>query len=714
MDRQQPQHTVIDLEPRVGVLPPGALERMHAEPTFQALLHAMPDATVIVDAAAQIVLLNQQAERLFGYTQSELVGQAIEVLLPQRLRTRHEQHRAGFIAAPHARPMGSGLDLVALRRDGSEFPVEVSLSPMRTADGLLIVSVIHDITERQRAEAALRASQARLAGVVELAEDAIISVDATQRITMFNQGAEKIFGYAALEMLGQPLDRLLPARFQHLHRGHVAGFAHAPETTRMMGERREVWGRRKSGEEFPADASISKLILDDAPIFTVILRDITERKRAADELERQVQHRTAHLNALLQFSNDLLLQQSADEVLRRALDHALALVPEAQHGAIYLADIPSERLALRASRGLNPLPPIAVPTATGLIGQTFTTRQSRIIHSTAELHEHLSDPTGEPLLQPTFMPTPPTGIAAFPLLAHDEPVGVLVLLRETGSGPLAVDARSTLAALVNLTASAIVGEQNRQTAQALSSQLAQLEEQRQTLSERLNSVEAGMLQAARLAAVGQLAASIAHEINNPLYAARNGLYLIEEDLPEELRSLPYLRMVSDQLTRIAGIIERMRDFYRPPRGDLALYDINQLLEETLALAGFNLRHGAIQMIFTPAPELPPVLCNGDQLRQVFLNLVLNAIEAMPEGGTLTVRTQAGPTVAVIEIQDTGIGIPDDIRTHLFEPFFTNKSNGTGLGLSISAHIVTQHGGHIDVESAPGLGSTFRVVLPYKA
>lgn len=714
MDRQQPQHTVIDLEPRVGVLPPGALERMHAEPMVQALLHAMPDATVIVDAAAQIVLLNQQAERLFDYTQSELVGQAIEVLLPQRLRTRHEQHRAGFIAAPHARPMGSGLDLVALRRDGSEFPVEVSLSPMRTADGLLIVSVIHDITERQRAEAALRASQARLAGVVELAEDAIISVDATQRITMFNQGAEKIFGYAALEMLGQPLDKLLPARFQHLHRGHVAGFAHAPETTRMMGERREVWGRRKSGEEFPADASISKLILDDAPIFTVILRDITERKRAADELERQVQHRTAHLNALLQFSNDLLLQQSADEVLRRALDHALALVPEAQHGAIYLADIQSERLALRASRGFNPLPPIAVPTATGLIGQTFITRQPHIVHSTAELHEYLSDPAGEPLLQPTFMPTPPTGIAAFPLLAHDEPVGVLVLLRETGSGPLAVDARSTLAALVNLTASAIVGEQNRQTAQALSSQLAQLEAQRQTLSERLNSVEAGMLQAARLAAVGQLAASIAHEINNPLYAARNGLYLIEEDLPEELRSSPYLRMVSDQLTRIAGIIERMRDFYRPPRGDLALYDINQLLEETLALAGFNLRHGAIQMIFTPAPELPPVLCNGDQLRQVFLNLVLNAIEAMPEGGTLTVRTQAGPTVAVIEIQDTGIGIPDDIRTHLFEPFFTNKSNGTGLGLSISAHIVTQHGGHIDVESAPGLGSTFRVVLPYKA
>jgi two-component system NtrC family sensor kinase len=172
-------------------------------------------------------------------------------------------------------------------------------------------------------------------------------------------------------------------------------------------------------------------------------------------------------------------------------------------------------------------------------------------------------------------------------------------------------------------------------------------------------------------------------------------------------------MARDQLARIAGIIERMRDFYRPARGEMASYDLNHLLEETLALAGLNLRHGAIRMIFTPARDLPEVVCNGDQLRQVFLNLVLNAIEAMPEGGTLTVRTEARPQFAVVEVQDTGIGIPDEIRPRLFEPFFTNKAAGTGLGLSISAHIVTQHGGQLEVESGEGQGSTFRVILPYQ-
>ena len=119
------------------------------------------------------------------------------------------------------------------------------------------------------------------------------------------------------------------------------------------------------------------------------------------------------------------------------------------------------------------------------------------------------------------------------------------------------------------------------------------------------------------------------------------------------------------------------------------------------------------MIFAPYSDLPLVLGNADQLRQVFLNLILNAIDAMPQGGTLTVRTLAGPSVVVAEIQDTGVGIPNDIRARLFEPFFTNKPNGTGLGLSISAHIVTQHGGQIEVESVAGQGSTFRIALPYQ-
>lgn len=687
------------------------------EPTFQALLQAAPDAIVIVDVEREIVLVNRRAEELFGYESRELIGRPVEILLPEPLRAIHASHRTTYSADPHTRPMGLGLDLVARRKDGSVFPVEISLSPLHTGPDLLITSVIRDISERKRVEEALRTSQARLAGVLDIAEDAIISVGETQEIQLFNQGAEKIFGYAAHEVLGQPLGLLLPERLRERHVAHVRSWEHAPEVTRKMGERREVLGLRKNGEEFPAEASISKLSVGGEVIFTVILRDITERKRAADELERQVQRRTAHLNTLLTFSKELFAAHSLDGVLQRALSHALALVPEASRGAIYLVDPDGQRVALRASQGFSPLPSLSIPADLGVIGRAFTTRQAQVTTTAAEWDalvagESHADPAA--VLEALGLEQSPTGALVLPLVAYDRSVGVLLLLRTIDGGGFAADVRLTLAGLANLTAVAILEEHNRAAAETLSTQLADLEEQQRTMAERLNYAEAGMLQAARLAAVGQLAASIAHEINNPLYAARNSLYLLGEDLPPNRRDSPYLTMASDQLTRIARIIERMRDFYRPTRGELGRYDLNQLLEETLALAGLNARQGAIQMIFTPAHDLPLVLCNGDQLRQVFINLVLNAIEAMPEGGTLTVRTEAGSTVALVEIQDTGVGIPDDIRAHLFEPFFTNKPNGTGLGLSISAHIVTQHGGRLEVTSAVGEGSTFRVVLPYES
>jgi two-component system NtrC family sensor kinase len=558
----------------------------HADTRFQSLLESAPDAIVIVDATGRIAIANGQAERLFGYDRALLIGQPIEILLPEHLRERHARHRTGYIGEPHTRPMGSGLDLVARRRDGSEFPVEISLSPLQTEEGLLVTSVI---------------------------------------------------------------------------------------------------------------------------------RDITERKQAADELERQVRRRTAHLNALLDFSQELLGARGLDVVFQRGLSHAMALVPEAQRGAIYLYDPAAQHLALRASSGFSALPDFSRPIDLGMIGRSFASRQILLIHSAEEwlaLARDSGEAAPERLLHALQLHDAPTGAAIIPLVAHAQVIGVLFLLRTAGAGAFAAEGRATLEGLANLTAAAIAEERSARQAATLAGQLAHLEEQQRTLNARLTSAESAMLQAARLAAVGQLAASIAHEINNPLYAARNCLYLLAEDLPPDLQDSQYLDIARDQLSRIAGIIERMRDFYRPSRGDLAPTDLQELIEDTLALAGLNTRHAAIEVIFAPAPDLPAVLGNADQLRQVFLNLILNAIDAMPDGGTLTVRTIAGPSVAVTEIQDTGIGIPDDIRARLFEPFFTNKPNGTGLGLSISAHIVTQHGGQIEVDSVAGHGSTFRIVLPY--
>jgi two-component system, NtrC family, sensor kinase len=560
-------------------LPPSGA--VPTEAWFRALLESAPDAIVIVDHTGQIVLVNSRSEELFGYDRADLTGQSIELLVPDQLRSVHTQDRAHYYAHPQTRPIGSGRILLARRKDGSEFSAEISLSPVQTENGLLVMSVI---------------------------------------------------------------------------------------------------------------------------------RDISERRRAAEELEQQVQRRTAHLNALLQVSSELLAARSRDAMLERALIHALALVPQAARAAIYLYDPETDRLALRAGLGAMP---ITLPIDPGILGAAFTSRQTyRASSVAAVLDRARAEGVEAPLISVLDPEHPPSGVLAIPLSARDQAIGVLGLVRDSGEGPFAAEAQATVEGLANLTATAILEERSRHEAAALSSQLADLEEQQRTMAARLTTVEAGMLQTARLAAVGELAAAVAHEINNPLYAARNCLYLLEEDLPPALRDSPYMNMARDQLARIATIIERMRDFYRPARGELAPYNLNRGLEETLELAALNLRKLPIKMIFTPDPALPPVVCDSDQLRQVFLNLILNAIDAMPEGGTLTVRTEAGPTMALVEIADTGIGIPPEVRERLFEPFFTTKPSGTGLGLSISAHIVTQHGGQILVESQEGQGSTFRVVLPY--
>jgi two-component system NtrC family sensor kinase len=723
---------------------------------------------VIVDDAGRIVLVNHQAEQLFGYDRAALIGQLVEVLLPARLRGRHTRQRGSYFLAPHTRPMGSGIELVARRQNGSEFPVEISLSPLQTKAGLLITSAIRDVSERKRAEAELRRQTAfvHLLQVVAATANAATSVEAAVQRALEHVCASLGWplGHAALlteNPIGAPAPRMLwhledPERFtpvrhaiestcfvpgaglvgQVLASGQPAWIADiSADPHGICGQQTQEAGI-KSGFAVPVlmgaevvgalEFFSTEVVERDAQLLEVMahvgtqLGHVVERAQAATELERQVQRRTNHLDALLQFSHELLTAGSLDATFQRAVSHALTLLPEARYGAIYLYDPHDQRLALACSAGVGALPTLRVPIDTGIMGRAFRSGRAQASGMAAELSVAMADALG--------LAEPAGHAIALPLIARSQTIGVL-LLGTSGEGgtslPLdgrrnhpgqrfAADALATLEGLANLTAAAILEERSVRVAATLSGQLTRLEEQKRTLAERLNATESGMLQAARLAAVGQLAASIAHEINNPLYAARNCLALLEQDAPADMRVSPFLGIAREQLTRIAGIIERMREFYRPDRGTMAPCDIHRLLEETLAMAGLNIQHQLIRIIFTPAPDLPQVVGNGDQIRQVFLNLILNAIEAMPEGGTLTVRTIAGPTVALIEIQDTGIGIPADIRPQLFEPFFTNKPNGTGLGLSISAHIITQHGGQIEVESAEGQGSTFRVVLPYQS
>jgi two-component system NtrC family sensor kinase len=222
-----------------------------------------------------------------------------------------------------------------------------------------------------------------------------------------------------------------------------------------------------------------------------------------------------------------------------------------------------------------------------------------------------------------------------------------------------------------------------------------------------------LLQSEKLPALGRLAASLAHEINNPLQALSNGLRLLNRPGLNGEKRQQYLALASREVERLIGIVERMIGFYRPSADAQSATDVCPLLDEILTLAEKKLQHSHVTVQRDWSDELPHIQAVANQLKQVFLNLILNAMYAMPDGGTLTISADRTKDDSAISIRfaDTGHGIAPEHLDHIFEPFYTTRPDGTGLGLSISYSIVQQHGGRIEVESEPDQGTTFTVTLP---
>ncbi len=449
--------------------------------------------------------MNDAACDFLGYSRKELLSKTVSDLCPDFPPEKWAAHWEELKAAG-----ALTFESHDLTKDGRLIPVEISSNYLEFGGKEYSFTFVRDITERKRAEEETHAANARFQGILDTASDAILSMGGDQRIVLFNQQAEAMFGYPAHEVIGRPLKILLPPRFRKGHKGHVEGFAAGSVSRRPMSERTELYGLRKDGKEFPVEITISKLELEGQPVFTAVVREITERKRLEDQL-----------------------------------------------------------------------------------------RQSQ-----------------------------------------------------------------------------------------------------------------------KLEALGQLASGVAHNFNNSL-----AVILGRTELSELLTENPKVRRNLEIIEKAAhdgtNTVRRLQDFARKregrPRETVRLNDIVSDVIEMLRPRWKDeaeLVSVRFEVGFNARAEKDAVRGEGSALREALINLVHNALDAMPEGGRLAVATENAADDVIVSVTDSGIGMDAETRERALEPFFTTKGErGTGLGLSMVYGIVQRHGGQIEIESAPGKGTTVRLTLP---
>jgi len=543
------------------------------------------------------------------------------------------------------------------------------------------------IITHDRAEDALRASEAKYSGILAIAAEAIITVDQTQRIVHFNRGAEEIFGYSAEDAIGRHLAILLPSRFREAHLKHMEHFAQSPATARRMGERREIFGLRSDGSEFPAEASISKLIAPDGILFTVVLRDITHQRRVEED-DRFLADASSELAQTLNV--DATMRAVADLPVPRIADACL-LDLAADSGTF--RRMPSRRVpADHATLGTG---------LAGLAAHALTTDSPSPIVDVVRRgrRELVNDVTDDWLEANADSP-------AIPLWRQIGPRALLILPLQAGG--------DTLGALTLIHVGADAGDG--------------FDAERIALAEKYAIVAAAALANARLyeaardanRARDEVLGVVSHDLRNPISAISMCARVLRDNPPsDEPARAALLTTIEESTTWVNRLIADLLDVANIERGKLSLevaaQEPAQLALQALHMFDVEAREQGITLEARLATNLPIVAADGARIVQALGNLIRNAIKFTPQGGRVTIGAEGQDGAVAFSVSDTGPGIAPERQARIFDRYWQSsngaRARGSGLGLSIAKGIVEAHGGRLGVESVVGRGSVFAFNLP---
>jgi PAS domain S-box-containing protein len=604
--------------------------------------------------------------------------------------------------------LGAALDSVEAHEDATlssrltdqsfsaRLTASATLALMAIGAGIGLVahrSIRRDMERRAAAETALRTSEAKFAGILAIAAEAIITVDEQQRIVHFNQGAAEIFRYEPSEMIGKPLEVLLPLGARGVHAREVAAFGASNETARRMGKRRQIAGRRSNGDEFPAEASISKLHSAGQMLYTVVLRDVSEAKRVEGR-----QRFLAEASAALATSLDV--QTTLDTIVRLSvppLADGCVLETWPQEGeddstrTAAAAESPEQRDLLRQRY----LAGRHAPEASVVSSVRRTGRAKRVSIINGE------PPAGSPTSELARMLRDLGACAALviPVKTRGSVLGALTLVswhRDFDDFDLE-----------------LAGEFARRAALALDN--------------------ARLYEASRRAsrARDEVLSVVSHDLRNPLSGISMCASVLldpEPAPPESVRSMA--EVIRESAQWMGRIIQDLLDVSRIESGRLALerapVDVTSVLDAIVDLMRLQVESAGVALDVVPDHSLPPMDADRERVLQVLMNLLGNAVKFTPSGGRITLAAARADAASPLDesgegrafvrfrIRDTGVGISESHLPHVFDRYWqvhTTGRAGAGLGLAIAKGIVEAHGGAIWAESVLGGGTTFSFTIP---
>jgi len=540
----------------------------------------------------------------------------------------------------------------------------------------------------------LNQEQTDLPAIVQESVEAIINLDLQERISFWNRGAEQLLGYRSEEILGQSISILVPldrtGEIQKI-RNHLKehGFLRDYETERVG----------KDGTRIPVTITVTEVRDEKGQrlSLTAVLRDIRESKKRTQEKEARYQE----LKALHEISKITLSSSDLEAVLEEILDKALT-IGSFDLGIIRLLDRAGEKLETVVDRGYqNPENVQRHPKNTrdphtgSIITRVMTYKKARV-------EENVPECDG----LRTIKREGPKSAIVVPVRAQEEVLGVLVLASRTPHKffPPEIHLLEAIGSQVGIAV-----------------QKARLYEDARQAYEKLKATHDRMIQVERLRALGELASGVAHDFNNLLTAilGRTEVLLEKVQDPAVRKSLEVIQKAT---LDGASAVQRVQEFarFKEEEPNTTSVDLAAIVADAIEFTRSRWRKepqaaGISITVRNECKNLPPVLGSPSQLREVFTNLILNAVDAMPQGGTISFRAQTNANTILLEVSDTGIGIPPEAQQRIFEPFFTTKNQkGTGLGLSIVEGIIQRHQGSIRVTSREGQGTTFTIQLPTAA